>query len=148
MLRRVRGFLSNFPSLNFKPLQVKCFESILNGPGYYWSLTNWIWQADAISRLHRSRHDKAGTTKVALVKASKHKANRTRQLIRFGWRTETMVLPDHKVAITKQPINTVKLYYSKAITKEGNTLSSQKTLIIFRKTLSWSLLSHNAILHS
>ena len=71
--------------------------------GYYWSLTNWIWQVDAILRLYRSRHDKAGATKVALVIASKHKANRTRQLMRFAWRTETMVLPDHKVAIPKQP---------------------------------------------
>ena len=34
----------------------------------------WIWQVDAISRLYRSRHDKAGTTKVALVKATKRKA--------------------------------------------------------------------------
>ena len=44
-------------------------------PGCYWSLTNWIWQVDTISRLYRSRHDKAGTTKAALVKATKHKAN-------------------------------------------------------------------------
>ena len=40
------------------------------------------------------------TTKVALVKATKHKANPA--TMRFVWRTETMVLPDHKVAITKQ----------------------------------------------
>ena len=38
--------------------------------------------------------------KVALVKATKHKANP--QLTRVVWRTETMVLPDYKVAITKQ----------------------------------------------
>ena len=59
-----------------------------------------------------------------------------------------MVLPDDKVdqvAITKQSKHCKA--YSKAITKEGNTLTSQKTYIIFRKTLSWSLLSHNAILH-
>ena len=36
----------------------------------------------------------------------------------------------------------------KAITKGGTTRSSQKTHTIFRKTLSWSLLSHNSILHS
>ena len=30
----------------------------------------------------------------------------------------------------------------------GTTRSSQKTHTIFRKTLSWSLLSHNSILHS
>ena len=51
-----------FPSLNFKPLQVKCFESILKSQDVigraYWGLTNWIWQVDAISRLYRSRHDK------------------------------------------------------------------------------------------
>ena len=40
------------------------------------------------------------TTKVALVKATKHKANPA--TMRFVWRTETVVLPDHKVAITKQ----------------------------------------------
>ena len=44
-------------------------------PGRYWSLTNWIWQVDAISRLYRSRHGKAGTTEVALVIATKHKAD-------------------------------------------------------------------------
>ena len=74
VLRRV-GFSrsnGNFPSLNFKPLQVKCFESILKGQDV---ITNWIWQVDTISRLYRSRHDKAGTTKAALVKATKHKAN-------------------------------------------------------------------------
>ena len=42
----------------------------------------------------------------------------------------------------------VKLYYSKAITKEGNMCSSQKTHIILRKTISWNLLSDNAIIHS
>ena len=26
----------------------------------------------------------------------------TRQLMRFAWRTETMVLPDHKVAVTEK----------------------------------------------
>ena len=61
------------------------FRTYPETPGYYWSLTNWIWQADAMSRLYRSRHDKAGTTKFALVKASKYKANpRTWQLIRFA----------------------------------------------------------------
>ena len=25
-------------------------------PGYFWSLTNWIWQVDAISQLYRFRH--------------------------------------------------------------------------------------------
>ena len=44
-------------------------------PGCYQDVTNWIWQVDAISRLYRSRHEKAGTTKAALVKATKHKAN-------------------------------------------------------------------------
>ena len=51
------------------------FQIYPERPGCYWSLTNWIWQVDAISRLYRSRHDKAGTTKVALVKATKHKAD-------------------------------------------------------------------------
>ena len=61
-----------------------------------------------------------------------------------SWRTVTMVLPDHQVAITENSSNTVN---SKAIIKEGNTRSSQKTRI-YRKTPSWSLLSHNAFLHS
>ena len=62
VLRRV-GFslrtLSNcnFPSLNFKPLQVKCFESILKGQDVFQSY-QLDWQVDAISRLYRSRHDK------------------------------------------------------------------------------------------
>ena len=105
MLRRVRFSLSNgnFPSLNFKPLQVRCVHIYPERLGSYWSLPNWIWQVDAISRLYRSRQDKEQLklpTKVTLVKATKHKA--TRQLIRLAWRTETMVLPDHRVAITKQ----------------------------------------------
>ena len=51
------------------------FQIYPERPGCYWSLTNWIWQVDAISQLYRSRHDKAGTTEVALVKATKHKAD-------------------------------------------------------------------------
>ena len=67
-------------------------------PGCYWSLT--IWEVDAISRLYRSRHDKKLLkSRVATVKATKHKANPTSN---FAWRTETMVLPHHKLAITKQ----------------------------------------------
>ena len=57
-------------------------------------------KAQQKKRLYRSRHEKR-TTKVVLVKATKHKAN-PRQLTRFVWRTETMVLPDYQVAITKQ----------------------------------------------
>ena len=68
----------------------------------------------------------ASTTKVALVKETKHKANPATDEVRVENRT--MVLPDHKAAITKQ----VKLY-SKAITKGGTTRSSQKTHTIFRK---------------
>ena len=68
----------------------------------------------------------ASTTKVALVKETKHKANPATDEVRVENRT--MVLPDHKAAITKQ----FKLY-SKAITKGGTTRSSQKTHTIFRK---------------
>ena len=58
-----------------------------------------------------------------------------------------MALHDHKVAIKKK-VQTL-FSYSKAITKEGNTRSSQKTHIIFRKRLCCqSLLSHYAILDS
>ena len=58
-------------------------------------------KAQQKKRLYRSfRHEKR-TTKVALVKATKHKAS-PRQLTRFVWRTDAMVLPDYQVAITKQ----------------------------------------------
>ena len=105
VLGRVRFSLSNgnFPSLNFKPLQVKCFESILKGQdiievSYLLNLASRCY----FTALYRSRHDKAGTTNVALVKATKHKANAA-TIMKFAWRTEAMVVPDHKVAITKQP---------------------------------------------
>ena len=68
----------------------------------------------------------ASTTKVALVKETKHKANPATDEVRVENRT--MVLPDHKAAITKQ----FKLY-SKAITKGETIRSSQKTHTIFRK---------------
>ena len=42
-------------------------------------------------------------------------AKLTRQLMRLVWRTETMVLPDHKVAITK----TVQTLLSVIIQNEG-----------------------------
>ena len=65
----------------------------------------------------------------------------------FARRTETMVFSAWSQSGKNKTVQ-IKLYYWKAITKEGNTRSSQKTHIIFRKTLSWSLLSHNAILHN
>ena len=57
VLGRVRFSLNNgnFPSLDFKPLQVTCFESILKRPRCFWGPTNWIWHVDAISWLYRSR---------------------------------------------------------------------------------------------
>ena len=85
VLRRVRFSLSNgnFPSLNFKPLQVKCFESIS------WKARILLksYQLDLASRcyftaLYRSPHDKAGTTKVALVKVTNHKTNAATNEIR------------------------------------------------------------------
>ena len=56
------------------------------------------------------------------------------------------VLADHKVAITKQSKDCEA--YSKAINKGETTRFSQKAHTILRETLSWSLLSHNAILLS
>ena len=47
-----------------------------------WYQLDLAMQVDAISRLYRSRHDKAGTTKVALVKASKHKVNQAPNEVR------------------------------------------------------------------
>ena len=68
--------------------------------------------------------------------------------MRFAWRTETMVLPDHKVGITEQSQGCWT--YSKVITKGGTTHPSPKTHIVSRKTSdsknSW--LSHIAVFHS
>ena len=66
------------------------FQIYPERPGCYWSLTNWIWQVDAISRLYRSRHDKAGTTKVALVKANKHKVNQATNEVRVQNRNHSL----------------------------------------------------------
>ena len=52
----------------------------------------------------------------------------------------------HKVAIKKHSKDCYAC--SQAITKGGTMRSSQKTRSMFRQTLSWSLSSHNAILHS
>ena len=43
----------------------------------------------------------AQTTRVALVKAKHLRTKLTRQLMKFAWRTETIVLPDQRVAITE-----------------------------------------------
>ena len=48
-------------------------------PGYFWSLTNWIWQVDAISLLYRSRH---GVTKTRV---------RVRVRVRVGVRVRVRV---------------------------------------------------------
>ena len=50
-------------------------------------------------RLYRSRH-KREQLNMLLKKQLSTKP--TLQLMRFAWRTETMVFPDHKVTITKQ----------------------------------------------
>ena len=47
------------------PERLKCF----------WSLPNWIWQVDAISRLYRSRHDKEQLKLLLYNLATKYKAN-------------------------------------------------------------------------
>ena len=64
------------------------------------------------------------------------------------WFDQNLWLTDHKVAIKKKNSpNTVKLI-QKVLPRKEITCSSQKTHIIFRKTISLSLLSHNAIIHS
>ena len=50
-------------------------------------------------RLYRSRHKKE---QLNLLLKKQLSTKPTRQPMRFAWRTGTMVLPDHKVAITKQ----------------------------------------------
>ena len=104
VLRRVAFSLrtlinGNFPSLNFKPLQVKCFESILKGQDVFGVSPTGFGRVDAISRLYRSRHDKE---KLKLLLQKQLRTKPARQRMTFAWRTETMALPDHKVAITKQ----------------------------------------------
>ena len=51
VLRRVGFSLNNgnFPPLNLKPLQWKCFEYILKGQDVNWSPIYWIWQVNALS---------------------------------------------------------------------------------------------------
>ena len=51
--------------------------------------------------------------------------------MRFAWRTNTMVLSDHKVAITELPQGCYT--NSKGITEGGTTRSSPKSHIILRK---------------
>lgn len=50
VLRRVGFSLSNgnFPSLNFETSSFKVFRNYPERPRCYWSLTDWIWQVDAI----------------------------------------------------------------------------------------------------
>ena len=50
-------------------------------------------------RLYRSRHKRE---QLNLLLKKQLSTKPTRQPMRFAWRTETMVLPDHTVAITKQ----------------------------------------------
>ena len=126
------------------------FQIYPERPGCYWSLTNWIWQVDAISRLYRSRHDKAGTTEVVLVKATKHKADPATNEIRVENRNHGLAgsqSGNNKTVQTLLSFIIQKLLPGKEIRAPVKRLR-QKTLIIFRKTPSWSLLSHNAILHS
>ena len=91
-------------------------------------------------------------TRVAPVKATKHKANPATDEVRMD--NQTMVLPDHTVAITEQSQDCKA--NSKIITKGGTKLSSPKTHVIFKKTLAGvkksllkeqSRLSQNAFLH-
>ena len=49
--------------------------------------------------LYRSRHKRE---QLNLLLKKQLRTEPTRQPMRFAWRTETMALPDHKVAITKQ----------------------------------------------
>ena len=56
-------------------------------------------QAQWKGRLYRSRHKRE---QLNLLLKKQLSTKPTRQPMRFAWRTETMVLPDHTVAITKQ----------------------------------------------
>ena len=105
-----------------------------------------IYKTNNWSRINNSTER---ITRFALVEATKKKP--TRQLMRFTWRTETMVLPDHKVGITEQSQGCWA--YSKVITKGGTTHPSPKTHIVSRKTTTvkiheQSRLSQIAVLRS
>ena len=72
----------------------------------------------------------------------------TRQLMRFVWRTETMVLPDHKLWQQQNSLKTVKLIQSFYQGRNYALQSKDSHYLMDRKTLGWSLPSQNAILHS
>ena len=110
---------------------------------HFWVLTSDFWldsQFAGINAQIQSSVERTAvpfspqkrTTKLALEKATKHKANPATDEVRLENR-------NHGLAWSL-----IQLLIQKTITREGNTRSSQKN----RKTLSWNILRHNAILHS
>ena len=146
VLGRVRFSLSNgnFPSLNFKPLQVKCFESILKGQdiievSYLLNLASRCY----FTALYRSRLDKAGSTNAALVKATKHKANAATNEVRVENRSHGLAWSQSGNNKTAQTL--LSFIIRKLLPRKEIRRAPVKTHITFMKTPSSSLLSHNAI---
>ena len=87
------------PSSNFRLLT---WLSVLFGSIAARSTTRVLMlkvKAQWKGRLYRSRHKRE---QLNLLLKKQLSTKPTRQPMRFAWRTETMVLPDHKAAITKQ----------------------------------------------
>ena len=63
--------------------------------------------------------------------------------MKFAWGTETMVLPDQKVATDNKTVQTL-LSLLKSYNEGRKYAVQSKTHIFFSKTLSWNLLSHKA----
>ena len=64
----------------------------------------------------------------------------TRELMRFAWKTETMVLRDHKVGITEQSqdrLGNLNVLVKWDLPREKLRAPGPKTNIILRKT-TWS----------
>ena len=87
------------PSSNFRLLT---WLSVLLGSIAARSTTRVLmpkFKAQWKGRLHRSRHKRE---QLNLLLKKQLSTKPTRQPMRSAWRTDTMVLPDHEVAITKQ----------------------------------------------
>ena len=107
------------------------------------------YQLDLESRcyftaLHRSRHDKAGTTKVARVKATKHKANAATNEVRVENRSHGLAWSQS--GDNKTPQALLSFIIPKLLPRNEIRRALVKTPITFMKTLSSSLLSQNAII--
>ena len=89
--------------------------------------------------LYCSRLDKEQLLKVALGKATQHKANKATDEVHVENQNHGP-MPDHKVANNRTA-------YSKAVKGKNYVLQSKLRLTFFFRKTSWSLLSQDAIFH-